>query len=233
MKTHVLSVCSGLLILVVSLLSSGAALAHNVRVFAWAEGNEIVGETAFSGGRPAKNATIVVRARGSDTVLATTRTDGQGRFRFPIPRAARREKPQLVIVLAAGQGHQGEWVLDAADYLPGEEEAKSGAVAGDSGAAARAKTGSAGEGPESAAPASLALDRAGLEALVSRSVEIQLRPVKRMLVESENREPDLRDVLGGIGYLIGMAGILFYCRARLILAREKTSKDEGGKRCVS
>jgi nickel transport protein len=48
---------------------------------------------------------------------------------------------------------------------------------------------------------------------VAEVVSRELAPIKRELRQS--REPDLRDILGGIGYIFGLAGLLAYARSRM------------------
>jgi len=45
--------------------------------------------------------------------------------------------------------------------------------------------------------------------VVSRAVSRQIAPLRRELHELKERER-LQDILGGVGYLIGIAGIAFY-----------------------
>ena len=57
---------------------STPALAHKVRIFAWEEGGNIMTESKFSGGNPAKNATVSVvdSASGKELLSGTTDMDG-------------------------------------------------------------------------------------------------------------------------------------------------------------
>ncbi|MFH1082918.1 MAG: hypothetical protein V1751_05960, partial [Pseudomonadota bacterium] len=49
---------------------------------------------------------------------------------------------------------------------------------------------------------------------VERALENKLRPVMEMLTEVRDRGPTLRDVIGGIGYIIGLVGLAAYLRYR-------------------
>ena len=54
------------------------SLAHKVRIFAWQDGDNIVTESKFSGGRPAQNATVsVIDIQNGQTLLSGT-TDTEG-----------------------------------------------------------------------------------------------------------------------------------------------------------
>lgn len=193
-------------LLIVTLFSAWAfpVLAHQVRIFAYAEGGFIVGETAFSGGRVPKNAEIIVRDAAGSGILATCRTDGNGRFRFAVPEAARRDRLDLRIVVNGGEGHRGEWLLTADEYLAA---GKSGAV--NSGGREGATVVDGRSGPAGFLPGEERLRR-----IVEEAVDKKLGPVKEMLARNRNREAGFRDILGGIGYLVGIAGIIAYFRAR-------------------
>lgn len=86
-------------------LYSGHAFAHKVTVFAWVEGNMVLGESKFSGGRKAQGAEIVVWDTDGNELLRT-QTDENGEFSFPIPK-----KTGMRIELIAGMGHRGEWTI--------------------------------------------------------------------------------------------------------------------------
>jgi nickel transport protein len=186
------------------------ALAHKVRIFAYAEGNTIVGETAFSGGRAPKDSEIIVQEASSDMTLLTTRTDEHGEFRFPIPEQARRNRLDLRIIINVGEGHRGEWKLTAEEYLDDAENSETGeTVPVDT--------------PEeisSAAPAekntpTVAVNEELIRKVVEDVMNRKLGPVKRMLAESREQGPTLQDILGGIGYLLGLAGIIAWFQSKI------------------
>ena len=52
-----------------------------------------------------------------------------------------------------------------------------------------------------------------LEDMVERAVARHVRPLRRQ-IEAYEHKIRLHDVLGGIGYILGIAGILFFVRAR-------------------
>ena len=87
------------------ILLTGNALAHKVTVFAWVEGDTVLGESKFSGGRKAQNSEIIVRDMNGKELLRT-RTNDKGDFSFPIP-----EKTAMRIELIAGMGHKAEWTI--------------------------------------------------------------------------------------------------------------------------
>jgi nickel transport protein len=198
--------CIFSLLFVLGLLLPQISHAHGLRVFAYGEGEQIVGEVAFSGGRRAKGAEISVEDRKSGKLLYTTHSNEMGEFVFLIPDEAREKQLDLRIVALAGEAHRSEWLLDAGDYLTvgGKQVTvdETVSVSGQEQVVVQ-------KGEENAA-----LSAAHLEKLVEAAVARQLGPVKEMLLKAANPQPGLRDILGGIGYLLGLAGIVAYFKAR-------------------
>jgi nickel transport protein len=180
--------------LLLLLLLASPAAAHRVRLFAWAEGDRILGETEFSGGRPAQRAPVqVLTADGRE--LLRVETDDAGHFAFAIPAEARQQRINLRLVLEGGAGHRAEWPLSAADYLGGQP-------------AAVAEPATAPGTPASSSP-----DEARLAQLVEQAVERQLGPLRRQLAKDQQAQR-LQDIIGGIGYLLGLAGLVAWFRSR-------------------
>ena len=208
------------LFVTVFFLVPDTTLAHKVRVFAYGEGDAIVGETAFSGGRKPKNADIFVEDAASGKQLFSGKTDDQGEFRFDIPQEARAGKMDLLIIVKAGDGHRGEWPLEAADYLEDIQETQETAMT--STADSDSAGVSAAEEKTGAAPARTATDSADtrttaslqqIQQVMEKTLDKKLAPVKHMLAQAEDQEPTLQDILGGIGYILGLAGIAAYFKA--------------------
>jgi nickel transport protein len=42
----------------------------------------------------------------------------------------------------------------------------------------------------------------------------KLAPVKEMILKSQEQKPRLQDIMGGVGYIIGLAGIVAYMSSR-------------------
>ena len=198
--------------LVIVLFFTTFVHAHKVRVFAYNEGDFIITESAFSGGRTVKNGEIIVRDAESGSVIVTGRTDDQGMFRFPIPEAAKTGKPDLKIIINCGEGHKGEWLLTAEEYL-GEQEAESESTHAMEQAAAK-ESAEAVSRPVSETKVVTTIDEELLSRVVEQALDKKLTPIKRMLAESLEHKPTLTDILGGIGYFVGLAGIAAYLKSR-------------------
>jgi len=177
-------------------LLASPALAHRVNVFAVAENGVLVGEGYFSGGGKAMDSLVEV-LDPSGAVLAQGRTGADGSFSIPLPAAF---APPLRVVLKAGEGHQGDYTLTAQDL----------------GQPAPASPAAAPSGPPVSAPVP-PMDDARLSALVERAVaravpgivEEKLAPLRLQLARmaEQDQSARLRDIVGGLGWIIGLVGI--------------------------
>jgi nickel transport protein len=189
-----------LLILITLFSLPITANAHKLRVFAWVEGDVIVGETAFSGKRKPKDAEITVQNGANQTVLLTTRTDDLGKFSFAIPEQAVQQQLDLLIVVNAGEGHRGEWPLPVGEYL-GKESVQINTTP-------KIPT------PSKTTKQSIQTDHQVLRRIVAEELDKKIRPLNKKLAETQDDKPDMRDILGGIGYILGLAGLLAWLKAK-------------------
>ena len=185
------------------------ANAHKLRIFAWPEGDIIYGETAFSGNRRPKNAEITVQDAASHTILLTTRTDERGKFNFTVPQKAVVEHLDLLLVVNAGEGHRGEWPMPVAEYLTLTSTPKIAGVKESTLTVAKNAP-----SPSADTANAILVDEQLLRRIIDEELEKKLTPLKRILAESKNSSPSLRDILGGIGYILGLAGILAWLQAK-------------------
>lgn len=195
-------------------LDAGAALAHRLNLFAYAEDGTIVGSAYFSGGGAPAGADVTVY--GPDgAVLGQTTTDRDGAFAFDV--AVRTDHR---IAVETADGHAAEFVVAAAELpasLPlGEGAALASAGADDAAsqqaAAAPAQGATAQGATAQGAAADAAIDDAALEAMIARAVQQQVRPLRQQLA-AYGEEIRLRDILGGIGYILGIFGLAAYAMA--------------------
>ena len=173
------------------------ARAHRATIFAWVEGDTVHTVSKFSGGKRVRAGTVIVRDVEGNRLLEG-KTDGQGEFDFPVPT-----RPGPEIELLAGAGHRGQWTIPAEELGAGPSGGGSAAVPKSETAKPPAKE-VHGSGP-TAVEIAQALDRA---------LDDKLKPLMRMLAEQQDRGPTLRDILGGIGYILGLVGIAAYMHAR-------------------
>ncbi len=193
------------LFLAITLFSQAPALAHRVNVFAYVEGGEIVVECSYSKSKLVRNGAITVFEAVSGATLLQGTTNEEGLFRFPVPQQARESGSDLRILLQAGEGHQNEWIVAAAEFLGEKAPAPDAAVTAETGVDEEQGT---------ASPPAPGLSRSDVEEVVGALLDARLAPIKRSLLEQSQRGPELREIIGGIGWIFGMVGIAAYFKSR-------------------
>ena len=183
-------------------------LAHKIRIFAWQDGGSIVTESKFSKGRPAQNATVSVFERETGQSLLSGTTDTEGLFSFPIPKTGSKE---LKIIVDGGDGHKNSW-----NYTLEDSEA----LTDNSVPSSMVETNSSSQLPKEPTyeedieknilPAITPLE---LTRIIETTLDKKLAPIRRTLAENSEKGPSLQDILGGIGYILGLAGIAAYVQS--------------------
>lgn len=174
-----------LLLLLVSTASQG----HLLKLFAYVEGEYIHGSVYFAGGAGVAGARIKIAATDGK-LLATLRSDSQGAFSQQI------EQPADYRILAdSADRHRAEWLIQRSEF----------------------STGGVAETPfhkpqNRPTPDTPQTD-AQLAALVERAVARQIGPLRQQLQQQADRAR-LGDIVGGIGFIFGIAGLLMWWRSR-------------------
>ncbi|MBW2112903.1 MAG: hypothetical protein JRH00_15995 [Deltaproteobacteria bacterium] len=182
------------------------ALAHRVNVFAWVEGDRVFTESKFSGGRQVKGGEVIVfDLKGKE--LLRGKTDDRGAFSFKIPK-----RTAMKIVLQAGTGHRGEWTIPLGELGGGPGLGPEQEVLKNE------RTATAQKDPEGSSA-----DLEQIRRVVEQCLDQRLRPVMKLLAESLNQGPTFRDIVGGMGYILGLVGIAAYFNYR------RKSVDHSGK----
>jgi nickel transport protein len=197
--------------LLLIMLGSLPVHAHKVRIFAWEESGIVNTEVKFSGGRPAKNAQISVTSVQDKQELLTGTTDSEGLFSFPVPDAAKTNQYNLEITVNSGDGHKNSWLLNAADYLQvtGKTPRQQPESPSPSPLQAAKQV-----PPEQQNSTVVVIDQEQLSQIIESALDRKLGPIKRSLAEQQNNKPSLQNILGGIGYILGLAGIAAYFKSQ-------------------
>jgi len=130
-------------------------------------------------------------------------TDDHGRFSFPVP-----QKSDLKIVLQAGMGHGNQWLVRAQEIDDGADSTaptpkQTTPEAGDTGATPAL--------PAAPSATSDCLDAQTVRQIVTLALEKKLAPIEARLVEQRWR---FQDIIGGIGYIVGIFGVVAYMKSR-------------------
>lgn len=188
-----------------------AALAHRVNVFAYVDGGEIQVECRFSRSQKVRNGKLVITDAETGAVLLEAVTDEEGRFRFRPPDAFLNAGHGLNIRLDAGEGHRDDWKISAKELRALSADAGP-SVGAEAGPPSRREA-AVGAAAKPATPAA-AVDAAELEAVIGRVIDEKLAPIRRALAEQREDGPGLRDVVGGIGWILGLLGLAAYMKYR-------------------
>lgn len=182
------------------LLGAPASLsAHKVRVFATGDGDRIEGYAYFPGGVRARNCSVTLFTMDG-TKVGQTQTDAKGTFSFSAHQHCDHK-----VVLDAGDGHHAEFVVSADELGP--------AVGEPVRSAAETHTGKK-SSPESGAPNPGAQSQsAEFARIVDRILARRLRPFEERLDRYEAKVY-WHDVAGGIGYILGLAGLFVLLTSR-------------------
>ena len=209
------------LMIVMGMLTASPAVAHKVNVFAYVEGDRVIVDGYFSGGVKAQNSNVEV-FDDQGKKLIEGKTDTKGAYLFKL-----EDLPAftggLKIVLEAEMGHRGEYNLAAGDIprhagqsraqvsapVPvAVEKATEKPVQSIPQESVEAKT------PSSTSPLPQAMDEAGLNRTLESVLDKKLEPIVRMLgnqekllLEEKFSGPKMTDIIGGIGWILGLGGI--------------------------
>ncbi len=174
------------------LLSPAPLFAHQLHVFATAEGKTIRGRAYFRGGTPAQEVPVRAMDPAGEEIGRTT-TDSNGQFSLEA-----RFRCDYRLLVDAGEGHGGEYVIAAA-ALPGDLPPRSGGAA-----ASPETTPAAASQSDPPRASSSAPDGGQIESLRAQMAQLQAE------VNGYEQRVRLSDILGGIGYILGLSGAAFY-----------------------
>jgi nickel transport protein len=192
------------LALVLVLMLTSPATAHRVNIFAFMDGADIRVECYFGRAQPIQGGKITVLDAAENTVLLEGTTDEQGAFRFPAPPALLEQEHDLVIRVNAGGGHQNEWRVLAASL---DKPVLNGATS-DIEAPGDAKVAHTHSGQF------MGVHSEELEQIINTALEKKLAPIRQILAEQAGAAPSWREIIGGIGWIVGLVGLVAYFKSR-------------------
>jgi nickel transport protein len=202
--------------LLLLLLFAGQAPAHSVHIFAWADGERICSESYFSKKSRVRDGEALM-ADASGKILARSRTDAQGLACFPLPDKAQ----DLTFSILAGPGHRGEFSLRAVDLAASFPQAPPSPDPSPSAAAAESGL------PRSLSPSPQADSAADLRAAVQQELQRQLAPILQALAEMQaDKAPGLKEIIGGIGWILGLAALAQWLAARRKRPAEENKREK-------
>ena len=198
---------------------SFSAAAHRVNLFAWSEGNAVQVESKFSDSTPVKGGKLTVTDTATGKVLASGKTSDTGTWRFTLPAGYRSEKG-VTVAVAAGEGHAATWEMTPSDLpktvtaapAPKPEPAAKPAVKSEpkaeaKPAATKAPVKAEAQQVENATvPVEPGLTKDEITLIAQSAVEEKVAPLRQKIAELSNPNPSAKDVIGGLGWIFGIAG---------------------------
>ena len=188
--------------ILMGLVFSPCAHAHQVSIFAWVQGDTIHTQSKFMGGKRPNQALVEVFDE-SGALLLTGRTDAQGQCNFLIPR-----KSDLKIVLTAGMGHRAVWTISKQEF---QEASTRGGIAHEHKAVSSAES----DQPKHMMVEAVRSPRneytnSEIVDIVESTLDKKLAPLMAKIVELDQKRLTLSDILGGLGYIVGLVGLAAY-----------------------
>jgi nickel transport protein len=198
------------------------AQAHKVNVFAYVEGDRVVVEAYFSANVKARDCLVTVLDEKGKK-LHEGKTDQNGTYSFKLADLSALSDG-LKIALDVGEGHKAEYTLSASD-LPSsskkDEPAKEQPQKNEP-----PKNQSLNSPQTPVTGSTQVVDQAALTAALDTVLDKKLEPIVRMLgkqekllLEEKYGGPKLHDIIGGIGWIMGLAGLTAF-----FLGRKQSAK---------
>jgi nickel transport protein len=192
--------------IIVALPMVSQVWAHKVNVFAWVEGDTVFVEGYFPGGKKSQDSLVEV-FNPAGTKLLEGRTNEKGESSFKIP-----EQTDLKIVLTASMGHKNDFIVPASDF-------------GEVGSSPSSPSQSFAESAKdsSAHPT----DLSQLEGMIDRALDRKLAPVIKLIRDTRREGFSVTEIIGGIGYIMGLFGLVMYFKSRKNKERGQRSEVRG------
>jgi nickel transport protein len=188
-----------------------SVFAHKVNVFAYIEGEKIYTESYFNDGKKCINSEIEVFDNQGNKLLEGL-TDKEGEFSFEVPS----EDGNLKIVLTASMGHRAEYTIrtdELRDTMGSIEESIEKPISSEK----RDESSLAemiSEEKEVISPEISSLDLNEIQSLIEDALDEKLKPIMREIKKSQEDKISPTEIIGGIGYIIGIFGIIAYFLSR-------------------
>lgn len=173
-----------------TLFSAQEAFAHTTNVFAHAHGNEIHGEAILGGDTPMIGAKITAYDP-SGKILAETVTDEKGEFSLTVTQRCDWK------IVASGEGHQATCVVPMDELPSGLPNVASAAHSHPHDDGHTHDDGHS-HGDELGGPA-------GEDEELHRQIIALRRDIEKLRDKLR-----WQDIIGGVGYILGIMGIVFY-----------------------
>jgi nickel transport protein len=175
-------------LLLISVLSG-----HRVNIFTQVERDSVIGQCYYNDGTPVRKQKVEIFSSSGGKLLELE-TDSSGYFGFAPP-----VKADLRIVLHAGMGHQSETTIKASD-LPDVNKIS----------VEKPKVSNKAIVAEDEKPR---FDEESLREIIEEVVEEKYNALEELIVKQQ-KSTSVITIIGGIGYIVGIFGLLLFLRYR-------------------
>lgn len=201
------------IIALIAMMTASQALAHHVVVFATVKGKTIEGEVFYQGGSAAAQVPVTVLGTANQK-LGETETDETGKFSFtPSVRCDMR------FVADAGMGHRGEYLLKQEELPPDLPPADSSASSNgaetttENALPPHEHTDMEHDHPHPH-PHPDEADHVHDMPVTTEDIGRQVMMIRQDLNQLQQKLR-FQDILGGIGYILGIMGVWAYLSNRI------------------
>jgi nickel transport protein len=197
------------------------AHAHKVNIFAFAENGKVQAEGYFVDGTKCKNSLIEVIDNKTGERLLEGNTNENGQFSFDIPRVT-----TIKLILHAGTGHQNEYILSEKEIEESMPDKKKSTKKQTTEQVEKKADKFLEKKSQDKEQTTAGHDVRGfthqhsaeIEASIEKVIDRKLQPVIRILMnlQEKSEKPGVTEILGGIGYIIGIVGIFAYFKRKSV-----------------
>lgn len=186
-------------IFLITIMMDVSVFAHKVNIFTYVEGDKVYTESYFNDGKKCIDSKIEV-FDNQGNILLEGLTDEEGMFSFEIPSEDVIDG-DLKVVLTASMGHRAEYIIradelrDVAELI--EEKLE--------------------EPVTVLSPEVSSFDLKEIRSLIEDALDEKLKPIMgemREIKKSQEYRISPTKIIGGIGYIIGIFGIIAYFLSR-------------------
>jgi len=186
-------------IFLIIIMMDVSVFAHKVNIFTYVEGDKVYTESYFNDGKKCVDSKIEV-FDNQGNILLEGLTDEEGMFSFEIPSEDVIDG-DLKVVLTASMGHRAEYIIradelrDVAELI--EEKLE--------------------EPVTVLSPEVSSFDLKEIRSLIEDALDEKLKPIMGEMREIKKSQEDRispTEIIGGIGYIIGIFGIIAYFLSR-------------------
>ncbi|MCI4625932.1 MAG: hypothetical protein L3V56_08215 [Candidatus Magnetoovum sp. WYHC-5] len=168
------------------------AYGHKIIVFAYKVSDKVFVECTFADGKVCKRSPVTVYEDKTGTKLFDGITDDGGQYSVTIINTE-----QLRIVVDVGEGHRGEFILEALqESYEGHEEHEQAEL--------------------NEITQALCISGPDVENIVNDIMDKKLATVNMAVAKMQHYSSTTRvsDIIGGIGYVFGIFGIIMYFKSK-------------------